>query len=209
MSSGGVLEIGQEGALVAEAAEARRADAALLGRLRKGDPDAFELLVRTHQDRLYDFCVRMVGDREEAHDLVQEIFVSVHQNVRRFREDAKLSTWLFRITKNHCINRLKYLKRRGRGRSDEYDETTALFTEGGGTVPGPDAALESARERARVQWAISQLDPDARMLVALRDIEGLSYEEIIEITELPEGTVKSRLHRAREKLANLLGRLEP
>nr|WP_211194280.1 sigma-70 family RNA polymerase sigma factor [Pyxidicoccus fallax] len=180
----------------------------MLGRLRRGDPDAFELLVRTHQDRLYDFCVRMVGDREEAHDLVQEIFVSVHQNVRRFREDAKLSTWLFRITKNHCINRLKYLKRRGRGRSEEYDETTALFTEGGGTVPGPDAALESARERARVQWAISQLDPDARMLVALRDIEGLSYEEIVDITELPEGTVKSRLHRAREKLANLLGRLE-
>ena len=72
MSSGGVLEIGQEGPVVAEAPEARREDAALLGRLRRGDPDAFELLVRTHQDRLYDFCVRMVGDREEAHDLVQE-----------------------------------------------------------------------------------------------------------------------------------------
>lgn len=209
MTSGGVLEIGHEGAAVAEAAESRRQDMALLARLRRGDSDAFELLVHTHQDRLYDFCVRMVGDREEAHDLVQEIFVSVHQNVRRFREDAKLSTWLFRITKNHCINRLKYLNRRGRGRSDEYDETTALFTEGGGTVPGPDAALESSRERARVQWAISQLEPDARMLVALRDIEGLSYDEIIDITELPEGTVKSRLHRAREKLAEILGRLEP
>ncbi|AKQ65247.1 RNA polymerase sigma-54 factor RpoN [Myxococcus hansupus] len=209
MSSGGVLEIGQEGAAAADASEARRQDAALLVRLRRGDPDAFELLVRTHQDRLYDFCVRMLGDREEAHDLVQEIFVSVHQNVRRFREDAKLSTWLFRITRNHCINRLKYLKRRGRGRSEVYDEATALFSEGGGTAPGPDAALESARERARVQWAISQLEPDARMLVALRDIEGLSYDEIIDITELPEGTVKSRLHRAREKLADLLGRLEP
>ncbi len=209
MTSGGVLEIGQEGAATEAAPDARRQDAALLARLRRGDPDAFEHLVRLHQDRLYDFCVRMVGDREEAHDLVQEIFVSVHQNVRRFREDAKLSTWLFRITKNHCINRLKYLKRRGRGRSEEYDEASALFSEGGGTVPGPDAALEAARERARVQWAISQLDPDARMLVALRDIEGLSYEEIIDITELPEGTVKSRLHRAREKLAEILGRLEP
>lgn len=209
MTSGGVLEIGQEGAAGEASPDARRQDAALLGRLRKGDPDAFEHLVRLHQDRLYDFCVRMVGDREEAHDLVQEIFVSVHQNVRRFREDAKLSTWLFRITKNHCINRLKYLKRRGRGRSDEFDEASALFSDGGGMVPGPDAALEAARERARVQWAISQLDPDARMLVALRDIEGLSYDEIIDITELPEGTVKSRLHRAREKLAEILGRLEP
>ncbi|MCY1021869.1 RNA polymerase sigma factor [Pyxidicoccus sp. MSG2] len=209
MTSGGVLEIGQEGPAVAEASEARRQDVALLNRLRRGDPDAFELLVRTHQDRLYDFCVRMVGDREEAHDLVQEIFVSVHQNVRRFREDSKLSTWLFRITKNHCINRLKYLKRRGRGRSEEYDEASALWVDGPGAPPAPDAALESARERARVQWAIAQLEPDARMLVALRDIEGLSYDEIIEITELPEGTVKSRLHRAREKLADLLGRLEP
>ncbi|QSQ24957.1 sigma-70 family RNA polymerase sigma factor [Pyxidicoccus parkwayensis] len=209
MTSGGVLEIGQEGQGVAEASEARRQDVALLNRLRRGDPDAFEQLVRTHQDRLYDFCVRMVGDREEAHDLVQEIFVSVHQNVRRFREDSKLSTWLFRITKNHCINRLKYLKRRGRGRSEEYDEGQALWVDGPGAPPAPDAALESARERARVQWAISQLEPDARMLVALRDIEGLSYDEIIEITELPEGTVKSRLHRAREKLADLLGRLEP
>ncbi|QSQ14646.1 RNA polymerase sigma factor [Myxococcus landrumensis] len=208
MQPGGVLEIGQDGS-AGEAAEARRDDAALLARLRQGDSDAFEQLVHLHQDRLYDFCVRMVGDREEAHDLVQEIFVSVHQNVRRFREDSRLSTWLFRITKNHCINRLKYLKRRGRGRSEEYDEASAAWVDGPGAPPTPDVALESARERARVQWAISQLEPDARMLVVLRDIEGLSYDEIVDITELPEGTVKSRLHRAREKLANLLGRLEP
>ena len=208
MSSGGVLEIGQDGA-ADDAAESRRQDAVLLVRLRHGEPEAFEQLVRAHQDRLFDFCVRMLGDREEAHDLVQEVFVSVHQNVRRFREDSRLSTWLFRITKNHCINRLKYLKRRGRGRSEEYDETRMAWVDGPDAPPAPDAALESARERARVQWAISQLDEDARMLVALRDIEGLSYEEIVDITELPEGTVKSRLHRAREKLAHLLGRLEP
>ncbi|MCP3101412.1 sigma-70 family RNA polymerase sigma factor [Myxococcus sp. K15C18031901] len=208
MSSGGVLEIGQDGA-ADEAARVRRQDALLLARLRQGDPEAFELLVRTHQDRLFDFCLRMLGDREEAHDLVQEIFVSVHQNVRRFREDSRLSTWLFRIAKNHCINRLKYLKRRGRGRSEEYDEARMAWVDGPGAPPTPDAALESARERARVQWAISQLEPDARLLVALRDIEGLSYDEIVDITELLEGTVKSRLHRAREKLANLLGRLEP
>lgn len=207
VSSGGVLDIGLEGA--AAGGPDAQGERALVLRLRRGDPDAFELLVRAHQDRVFDFCVRMVADREEASDLVQEIFVSVHQNLRRFREDAKLSTWIFRISKNHCINRLKYLKRRGRGRSEEYDERNELaLSDALGPAPGPDAALEVARERARVQWAISQLDPDARMLVALRDIEGLSYEEIVDITELPEGTVKSRLHRAREKLANLLGRLE-
>jgi RNA polymerase sigma-70 factor (ECF subfamily) len=208
VSSGEVLDIGQEGA-VAVGAPDGQSERVLLARLRRGDPEAFEALVREHQDRVFDFCVRMVGDREEASDLVQEIFVSVHQNLGRFREDAKLSTWIFRISKNQCINRLKYLKRRGRGRSDEYGEVGEDVLSGAmGAPPTPDAALESARERARVQWAISQLEPDARMLVALRDIEGLSYEEIIEITELPEGTVKSRLHRAREKLADLLGRLE-
>jgi RNA polymerase sigma-70 factor (ECF subfamily) len=181
----------------------------LLARLRRGEPEAFEELVRRHQDRVYDFCVRMLADREEANDLVQEIFVSVHQNLGKFREDARLSTWIFRISKNQCLNRLKYLKRRGRGRSDEYGDVGEDALSGAMEAPpSPEMALESARERARVQWAISQLEPDARMLVALRDIEGLSYEEIIEITELPEGTVKSRLHRAREKLADLLGRLE-
>lgn len=194
--------------MAAEALEGQ-SERVLLSRLRRGEPEAFEVLVREHQDRVFDFCVRMVGDREEASDLVQEIFVSVHQNLSKFREDSKLSTWIFRISKNQCINRLKYLKRRGRGRSDEYGEVGEDVLLGAmGAPPTPDAALDAARERARVQWAISQLEPDARMLVALRDIEGLSYEEIIEITELPEGTVKSRLHRAREKLADLLGRLE-
>lgn len=208
MSSSEVLDIGQEAKVTAGVPDGE-GDRLLLARLRRGDPEAFEVLVREHQDRVYDFCVRMLGDREEANDLVQEIFVSVHQNVGKFREDAKLSTWIFRISKNQCINRLKYLKRRGRGRSDEYGEVGEdVLMSAMGAPQGPDAALESARERARVQWAISQLEPDARMLVALRDIEGLSYEEIIEITELAEGTVKSRLHRAREKLADLLGRLE-
>lgn len=217
MSSGEVLEVGRRQPALAAGIEAQaeaqaeaRAQAqrerALVLRLRRGDPDAFELLVRTHQDRVYDFCLRMLGDREEASDLAQEIFVSVHQNLRRFREDSKLSTWLFRICRNHCLNRLKYLKRRGRGRSEEYDE--GALSEALGPSVGPDAALDAARQRARVQRAISQLDPDARELVALRDIEGLSYEEIVEITDLPEGTVKSRLHRAREKLALLLGRVE-
>ncbi len=210
MSSSEVLgmereELPESGGVEAAAREERL----LLARLRRGESEAFEELVRAHQDRLYDFCVRMLGDREEAHDLVQDIFVSAHQHLGRFREDSRLSTWLFRIGKNHCINRLKYLKRRGRGRSEEYGvQSEGALTEALGALPGPDAALEAAREQARVQWAISQLEPDARMLVALRDIEGLSYEEIVDITELRLGTVKSRLHRAREKLAALLGRIE-
>lgn len=182
----------------------------LIARLRRRDPSAFELLVRTHQDRVFDFCVRMLaGDREEAFDLTQEIFVSIHANLEKFRADSKLTTWIFRISRNHCLNRLKYLKRRGRGRSDGYDESNELaITESVGQAQLPDDALAASRTRALVHRAIAALDEDQRMLVALRDIEGLSYEEIVEITDLPEGTVKSRLHRAREKLAGILVALE-
>jgi RNA polymerase sigma-70 factor (ECF subfamily) len=182
----------------------------LIARLRRRDPSAFELLVRTHQDRVFDFCVRMLaGDREEAFDLTQEIFISVHKHLDKFRADAKLTTWIYRIARNHCLNRLKYLKRRGRGRSDEFGESNELsITEAMGGSQQPDAAVSARTERELVHKAIQELDEDQRALVVLRDVEGLSYEEIMEITELPEGTVKSRLHRAREKLAGILTRLE-
>jgi len=153
--------------------------------------------------------VRMLSDREEAFDLTQEIFLSVHQNLDKFRADAKLSTWIFRIARNHCLNRLKYLKRRGRGRSDEYGEANELsITESMGGSNRPDEAVLAAREKALVHRAIAELEEDQRSLVVLRDVEGLRYAEIMDITELPEGTVKSRLHRAREKLVGILARLE-
>ncbi|MBL8920985.1 MAG: sigma-70 family RNA polymerase sigma factor [Myxococcaceae bacterium] len=181
----------------------------LLSRLRRNDASAFETLVRLHQDRVYDFCVRMLNDREEAFDLTQEIFLSIHQNVDKFRADAKLTTWIFRISRNHCLNRLKYLKRRGRGRSEEFGEVNEhAISESMGGSSAPDDAVVRQRERQLVHKAIEELDEEQRSLVVLRDVEGLSYDEIMEITELPEGTVKSRLHRAREKLAGILARLE-
>ena len=192
-----------------QVAEVETPERVLISRLRRRDPTAFELLVKQHQDRVYDFCMRMLSDREEAFDVTQEIFVSIHQHMDQFRHDAKISTWIFRISRNHCLNRLKYLKRRGRGRSDEYGETSELAINASVGAPQmPDESLEAARARALVHRAIARLDEDQRALVVLRDIEGLAYEEIVEITELAEGTVKSRLHRAREKLALILGELE-
>ena len=122
-----------------------------------------------------------------------------------FRFDSKVSTWIYRISKNHCLNRLKYLERRGRGRSDGLDGVPeeALASAAGSPIR-PDEELQARHERELVQRAIARLEPDQRALVALRDIEGLSYEEMVEITQLPLGTVKSRLHRAREKLAEFL-----
>jgi len=181
-------------------------DAATLDRLRHREPEAFERLVLDYQDRVYDFCLRMLGDAEEATDIAQDVFVSLHQHLPGFREDSKLSTWIYRISKNHCLNRLKYLGRRGRGRRSPADDADEAFLERAtDSAPPPDEELIARAEREAVRAAIAQLEDDQRMLVGLRDIEGLSYEEIVEITELPLGTVKSRLHRARERLARALG----
>lgn len=181
----------------------------LVARLRRGEPAAFELFVKSHQDRVYAFCVRMLADREEAFDLTQDIFISIHNHLDQFRADAKLTTWVYRIARNHCINRLKYLKRRGRGRSEEYGQANELsINDAAGSPQQPDEAVVGKSDRALVHRAIEELDEDQRSLVVLRDVEGLTYEEIMEITELAEGTVKSRLHRAREKLAVILMRLE-
>jgi RNA polymerase sigma-70 factor, ECF subfamily len=181
----------------------------LLVRLRRRDASAFEMLVKANQDRVYDFCSRMLGDRDEAFDVAQEVFVSIHQNLEKFRADAKLSTWIFRIARNHCLNRIKYLKRRGRGHTDEFGEANELsITESMGGTNTPDADLEAARSKKLVHLAIAELDEEQRALVVLRDVEGLSYEEIVEITDLALGTVKSRLHRAREKLVEIIERLE-
>ncbi len=180
----------------------------LVRRLRRGDERAFADLVRTHQNRVVDLVFRMLGDYEEALDLAQEIFVSVHAALPRFRGDSRLSTWIFRIAKNHCLNRLKYLGRRERGRSTELGEVPESELESQLPSQRPDEALHRDERRELVQRAIAELDEEHRLLVVLRDMEELSYHEIAAITDQPEGTVKSRLHRARAALADILVRLE-
>jgi RNA polymerase sigma-70 factor (ECF subfamily) len=184
----------------------------LVRRLRDRDERAFRELVETYQDRVFSLVLRMIGRREEAEDLAQEVFVTVFKSIEQFRGDAKLSTWLYRVAVNHCKNRVKYLARRYDRATGELDETAerAAAAQGGepvgaGTIRAPDRALEGAETERLVQRAIAELEEDHRLVVVLRDIEELPYEEICVITGLPEGTVKSRLHRARlalkEKLA--------
>jgi RNA polymerase sigma-70 factor (ECF subfamily) len=180
----------------------------LLRRVRRGDDRAFTELVREHQDRVYDLLFRMLGDREEALDLSQEVFTSVHEAIPRFRGESRLSTWIFRVARNHCLNRLKYLQRRQRGRTREISEVPESELESCAPSRRPDENVAEAEMRAMVQRAIAQLDEEHRLLLVLRDIEGLSYHEIAEITEQPEGTVKSRLHRARASLARIVVQLE-
>jgi RNA polymerase sigma-70 factor (ECF subfamily) len=180
----------------------------LLARLRRRDERAFAELVRSHQDRVYDLCCRMLNDREEALDVAQEVFVSLHGALAAFRGESRLSTWIFRIAKNHCLNRLKYLGRRQRSRTEELADVSEGELAEHQTQPSPQEALLGKEQAARVQRAIAQLPEEQRLLIILRDLEGLTYDEMVQITEQPEGTVKSRLHRARAALAEILGKMQ-
>jgi RNA polymerase sigma-70 factor (ECF subfamily) len=185
----------------------------LLRRLRERDERAFRELVEEYQDRVFNLLYRMIGGREEAEDLAQEVFVTVFKSIEQFRGDSKLSTWLYRVAVNHCKNRIKYLVRRHDRQTGALDdaaerESVALGHNpiGAARIERPDRAVEGAQLDLLVQRAIADLDEDHRVVVVLRDIEELSYEEIGAITGLPEGTVKSRLHRARLALKQKLAK---
>jgi len=185
----------------------------LLRRLRDRDERAFRELLELHRDRVYNISYRMLANRHEAEDVAQEVFITVFKTIDTFREESKFSTWLYRVTVNHCKNRIKYLARRHDRDRDELDETAhspngvnvnTSFTSP--RTPQPDRALEGVQMEEILQKAIKDLDDDHRIVVVLRDVEDLSIEEICEITGLPDGTVKSRLHRARLALRKKLQR---
>jgi RNA polymerase sigma-70 factor (ECF subfamily) len=179
----------------------------LLRRLRNRDERAFRELIEAHRDRVYNICFRMLGNRHESEDVAQEVFITVFKQIDTFREEAKFSTWLYRVAVNHCKNRIKYLARRFDKARDELDEQGTNGTPIGAPVPNaPDRALEGAQMEKLMQDAIAALEEDQRIVVVLRDVEDLSIEEICEITGLPDGTVKSRLHRARLVLRKKLAR---
>jgi RNA polymerase sigma-70 factor (ECF subfamily) len=187
-------------------------DEELVQRCARGDREAFNQLVIKYQKKVYSVAYRFVGDSEEANDLAQEIFTAAYQNLKSFRGDSKFSTWLFQIATNRGKNRFKYLKRRGfftnKGSSetdDEGDQSQRAFPD---QSASPEDLLSGNQIRQAVLDAIDELEPDHREIVILRDIEGFSYEEIARMLNLPEGTTKSRLHRARmvvkEKLKKVL-----
>jgi RNA polymerase sigma-70 factor, ECF subfamily len=186
------------------------AERLLIARLRKRDEQAFNEVVRQHGDKVFNLVLRMVGTRAEAEDIAQEVFVTVFKSIDTFRGESKFTTWLLRIAANHSKNRIKYLARRSTDKNG-LDAAPEASLADAGKAPvqahfdAPDAMLEAAELETLMQEAIAKLDEEHRLLVVLRDIEELSYEEICEITGLPEGTLKSRLHRARMALKEHLG----
>jgi len=186
----------------------------LVERLKRRDEAAFNELVRLYQGKVFRLVFRMIGDAAEAEDLAQEVFVTVFKSIDGFRGDSKFSTWLYRVATNHCKNRIKYLGRRARGSKKEFDEfgdrdaieSASMSTSA--TVPRPDEMADAKRTETFIQRALAALPDEQRELVVLRDIQNMTYDEIQTVTGLAEGTVKSRLHRARLVLQKSLRELQ-
>lgn len=196
-----------DGARLASEEEAR-----LVERLVARDERAFNTLVRAYERRVFALVLRMLGNRAEAEDLAQEVFVQVFKAIGSFRGESKLSTWIYRIAINLCKNRTKYLRVRHTSEQDELEAVAERVPLGEAKranvaqVERPDEMVAGKQVERIVQKAILELEPTFRECLVLRDVEDLSYEEIGAITGLPEGTVKSRIHRARAQLKEIVER---
>ena len=186
-------------------------DAEVVRRARTGDQGAFEQLVVSHQRRTFNVVYRILGDYDEALDLTQEVFILAHRNLGQFRGDARFGSWLLAIAVNQCRNRLKHWKSRARSR---HDSLSAPIGEAGSDLhrelpdPGTTAveALEGRQLEELVREELQHLDEEYRTVLVLRELQDVAYEEIARMLKVPIGTVKSRLHRGRTELRELLRR---
>jgi len=170
---------------------------ALIQRAQQGDQEAFAVLVGEHQRYVYNLALRVVKDEEEALDLAQETFVRAWTVLPNFRGQSQFRTWLYRIVTNLCYNRLPNLRR---SLNDLGDDTIAEISETNNSFDNPAHGLESRELRSYLHKAIDGLDENYRLLISLRYQNELSYEEIASTLNLPLGTVKTGLFRAKEKL---------
>jgi len=187
-------------------------DATLVSSAQTGDLQAFEQLVTKHQKKMLNIAYRLIGDYDDACEVVQDAFVSAHKNIRMFRGDAKFTTWLTTITLNLAKNRLKQVK--SRLSHEAYSLNDPIQTDDGTMTMDPPSKepsvldrMETRDIRTRVQDCIKALDADFREVLVLRDMQEFSYEEIGSMLKVREGTVKSRLFRARDMVKDCLKRL--
>lgn len=180
-------------------------DQQIVERIQNGDKQAFNLLVQKYQRRMLNLVCRYIGNSSDAPDIVQEVFLSAYRFLPSFRNDSAFYTWLYRIAINTTKN---YLVSNGRRPPDadvdidtaeQYDSGEALHD-----IASPEKVLLSEQVRATVVDALKSLPEDLRTVITLREIEGLSYEEIAEVIDCPVGTVRSRIFRAREQIDNRL-----
>jgi RNA polymerase sigma-70 factor (ECF subfamily) len=184
----------------------RECDQLLVERVRDGDKQAFDLLVAKYQRRLMRLLSRIVHDPAEAEDVVQETFIKAYRALRHFRGDSAFYTWLYRIGINTAKNFLATQGRRMPTSTDADTERGEAFNDGEHLrdINTPESMLASKQIAQTVNAAMDALPVDLRTAIALREIEGLSYEEISDIMACPIGTVRSRIFRAREVIADKL-----
>ena len=183
----------------------REEELEIILKVRSGDTEAFEALVLEHQNKVYSLALRMVGNEEDARDMAQEAFIRAFNSLASFRGESKFSVWLYRLTSNICID---FLRGRAKRRTVSLSWEDEDGEEGELEIPderfSPEARLERTELRESVRRGLDQLTPEYREILLLREINGLSYDEIGRALGLEEGTVKSRIFRARKKLSEFL-----
>lgn len=187
-------------------------DSRLVALCKKGDLNAYESLVRRHEKNMLNIAYRMIGNYEEACEIVQDAFVSAYKAIKSFEEKSKFSTWLCAIVINLSKNRLKKLKPRLYHERFSIDDPAPtdeshIKAEIVSNEPSVIERLEKKETQESVQACINSLEDELRETLVLRDIQGFSYDEISDILKIPEGTVKSRLSRAREALKDRLKKM--
>lgn len=177
----------------------------IVRKVLQGDVNAFEKLVTEHEKAVYAIALRMTGNAEDAADMTQEAFIKAFNSLHSFRGDSKFSVWLYRIANNVCLDFL-----RGRSRkpavslSVEDDEGEESQLDVADESQSPELLLERGLTRDAVRRGLRALPPDYRQILLLREIQGLSYEEIAQVLRIEVGTVKSRIFRARKRLCTFL-----
>ena len=183
----------------------REQELAVIRRVQRGDTDAFEALVAAYEKNVFNVALQMTGNREDAQDMTQEAFLKAYSSLSSFRGDSKFSSWLYRIVSNVCLD---FKRRQGRRPSSsltmEDDEGENIQLDIADESQSPEALLERKMTREAVRAGLQQLPDEQRQILLLREIQGLSYEEIGEAMGLEAGTVKSRIFRARKKLCAFL-----
>lgn len=171
---------------------------------QKGDTSAFGQLVEAHQSKIYSLCYRMTGNAEDAADLTQEVFLSAWRSLSRFQEQSSFGTWVYRMATNASIDFLRREKRRqvlSMTMEEDSEERQAQVPD---ERYSPHRLLEQKEARQAVVDALAALSPEHRQVLVLREMEGLSYQEVGQLLDLEEGTVKSRIARARLALRDFL-----
>ena len=178
-------------------------DELLLRRACKGDVQAFEELMQSHESRIYTIALRMMGNREDAQDCAQEAMVRIYRAMGSFKGQSALATWIYRITMNTCLDELRRRKARKVTSLDSLVDNGWSPTDTGDT---PEEHGLRVEKQNALNQAIQSLPDDMRAAIILRDVKGYSYDEIASILDANVGTIKSRISRGREKLREILSK---